>query len=220
MRVLAIDTTTPRGSLALVEGDRVCGEVRVTGEAAHSARLLPAVEFLLDSLQLSASDLEAYAVATGPGSFTGIRIGISTVQGLALGSGRPCLGISALDVLAARIRGAAPCLVVMMDAFRGEVYAGLYDRAAAPRGPSLVAKPEALLEQVPEEAAFVGEGANRYRSLVLARRPRAVFPERSLFLAGTLGLLAAPRLAAREGIGPQDLRPVYLREPDIRKPTR
>lgn len=219
MRVLAVDTTTERGSVALTESGSVRGEVRLLSPDGHSRRLLPAVEFLLGSLGLAPGDIEGYAVTTGPGSFTGLRVGLSTIQGLALGSSRPCLGMSALDVLAARIAGTAPTTVAVMDAHRGEVYGGIYDGEGRPAGPATVERPEALLVRVPDGAAFVGDGAQRYRGLILSLRPRSLFPSRGLFLAGTLGLLADPRLQRGEGVTPAALRALYLREPDIRRPA-
>lgn len=218
MRVLGLDTTTSRGSVALLDGNELLGEVRLAAPDSHSGRVLPAVDFLLRGLGLEPVDLDAFAVAIGPGSFTGLRVGIGTVQGLALGSGRPCLGIPALDALAARIRGGAPCLVAMMDAYRGEVFAARYDGEARRQGPMLAEAPQVFLERVPELAAFIGDGAERYRAEILHRLPKASFPARSLYLAGTLARLAAPRLAAGEGIPPASLQPLYLREADLRKP--
>lgn len=217
MRVLAVDTTTERGSVALTEDDSVRGEVRLASSEGHSRHLLPAVDFLLQSLGLRASDVDGFAVTTGPGSFTGLRVGLSTVQGLALGAGKPCLGASALDVLAVRNAGAAPSIVALVDAYRGEVYGASYDGEGRMLGRASVERPEALVARAPEVAAFVGDGAQRHRELILSLRPRALFPARSLFLAGTLGRLAAPRLARGEGVPPAELRPLYLREPDIRR---
>src|SRR6185503_35254 len=141
MKVLAVDTATERESVALVADGVVLGEVRLRRVDTHSRRLLPAVEFLLSGLGLAPGDVEGYAVTSGPGSFTGLRVGLSTVQGLALASHRPCLGVSSLDVLAARIRGSAPVLVPWVDAYRGEVYGGLYDGAGRPLGPPSAALP-------------------------------------------------------------------------------
>jgi tRNA threonylcarbamoyladenosine biosynthesis protein TsaB len=219
MRVLAVDTTTACGSVAVVAGGEVLGEVRLTAEGGHSRHLVPAVDFLLRSLALAPGDIEGYAVTVGPGSFTGLRVGISTVQGLALASRRRCLGLSALDVLAARIRGAAPVLAAMMNAYRSEVFAATYDAEARPCGGAVAAAPERFVEQLPARAAFIGEGAELYRSRILGLRPDAVFPDRSRFLAGTLGRMVEPRLAAGEGTGPGELRPLYLREAEIRKPA-
>lgn len=220
MRVLAVDTTTPRGSVALVEGTETRGEVRLTAADSHSRWLVPAIDFLLGELGLAVSDLHAYAVATGPGSFTGLRVGISTVQGLALASGRPCLGLSALDALAALVRDGAETLVAMMDAYRGEVYAALYDRSARLRSERRVGPPEAFLDEVHGSAAFVGCGAERYGAEIRTRLPQALFPPCEPFLAAALGRLAEPLLVAGEGRGPEALRPLYLREADIRKTAR
>lgn len=219
MRVLAVDTTTERGSVAVTEDDCIRGEVRLASSEGHSRRLLPAVDFLLHSLGLRPADVEAFAVTTGPGSFTGLRVGLSTVQGLALGADRPCLGMSALDVLAARIAGTAPASVALMDAYRGEVYGAVYDGEGRSVGRASVERPEVLIARTPAVAAFVGDGAQRHRELIVSLRPGALFPPRSLFLAGTLGRLAAPRLARGEGVKPAELRPLYLREPDIRRPA-
>jgi tRNA threonylcarbamoyladenosine biosynthesis protein TsaB len=218
VRVLAVDTTTERGSVAVTQDDSVSGEVRIASPDGHSRRLLPVIDFLLGALDLKPGDVDAFAVVTGPGSFTGLRVGLSTVQGLALGSGRPCLGVSALDVLAARIAGASAVSVAVMNAGRGEVYGALYDDEGRAVGAATVEAPERLVDRTPEVAAFVGEGAERHRELILSLRPRAFFPARSLFLAGTLGRLAARRIKRGEGIAPADLRPLYLREPDIRRP--
>jgi tRNA threonylcarbamoyladenosine biosynthesis protein TsaB len=217
VKVLAVDTTTTRASLALLDGDEILAELRIRSDQGHSSRLFPAIEVLLRQVGLAASDLEGFAVTTGPGSFTGLRVGISSVQGLALGSGRPCLGLSALDVLAARIRGTAGTLVAMIDAYRAEVFACLYDRQARPLGPAVLSPPSAVLEGAPPGAAFIGDGVGRYRAEIDAVEG-ALIPDRSLFLAGTLGRMAAPRLVAGEGHPPEDLRPLYLREADVRKP--
>jgi tRNA threonylcarbamoyladenosine biosynthesis protein TsaB len=217
VRILAVDTTTDRESVAVAEEGVVRGEVRVVVADDHSRRLLPAVSCLLQSLGLRPRDLEGFAVTTGPGSFTGLRVGISTVQGLALAAGAPCLGVSALDVLAERARGSARLLVPLVDAYRGQVFGAVYDAEARRLTDPVAEPPEAFLARVGGPAAFLGAGAERYRDVVARARPDAVFPACSLFLAGTLARLAAPRLAAGEGGPPDRLRPQYLRDADIRK---
>lgn len=219
MLILSVDTTTERESVAVVEGGAVRGEVRLRSADIHSRRLLPAVACLLETVGVAPVAVAGYAVTCGPGSFTGLRVGISTVQGLALASGKPSLGLSALDVLAARIEGEAPVLAVMMDAHRGEVFGGVYDARARPLAPAGSEPPESFLARLPTgPVAFIGEGVIRYRDLVAASRPDAVFPSRSLFIAGTLGLMAEPRLEAGEGGPPEALRPMYLRDAHIRNP--
>ena len=217
MRVLAVDTTTARESVALADGGRVRGEVRLDPVDSHSTRLMPAIAFLLQSLGLGPADVEGYAVAAGPGSFTGLRVGIGTVQGLALAADRPCAPISALDALAARAAGSAEWIVAVMEAHRGEVFGGFYDAEGRPRGEPLAAPLGTLLEQVPDGAAFIGDALERHRPAIAAARPGAVFPRRSLFLAGTVALMGEAVLAAGRGRPASELRPLYLREADIRK---
>ena len=214
MRVLAVDTTTARGSVAVVEDGVVVGEVRLRSDASHSRRLLPAIAFLLEALGLEADGIGGYVVANGPGSFTGLRIGLSTVQGLAIGHPAPCLGICALDALAARMQGEAERLVALMDAYRGEVYAGVYDRRARHLEGPLVVPLERVLEGLSGEVAFLGDAVAGYRDRIVDAMPEARFPDRDLFLAGTLGRLAEPRLAAGEGVAASLLRPLYVREAD------
>jgi tRNA threonylcarbamoyladenosine biosynthesis protein TsaB len=217
--ILAVDTTSERQSVAVVDGGVVRAELRLHAADSHSRRLLPSVAFLLDSLGLAPEAIEGYAVCAGPGAFTGLRVGISTVQGLALASGKPCLGLSALDVLARQIEGAAPVLAVMLEAYRGEVYGALYDAEARPLSTGAALPPGEFLARVPAgPVALAGEAALRHRELVSARCPEARFPACSLFLAGTLGQMAEPRLAAGEGVRPEALRPLYLRETQIGSP--
>lgn len=214
-----MDTTTDRGSVAVVEGGAVRGEVRLLAGMGHSRRLMPAVDFLLRGLELTPADLEGFAVTAGPGSFTGLRVGLASVQGMALAGGRPCVALSTLEVLAARIAGAAPALVAVMDAHRGEVYAAVYDAQARPMGEPVTAAPGAAFASLPEGAAFIGNGAERYRPAIEAAVRGAVFPDRSPFLAGTLGRLAEPMLAAGRGVPPSELRPLYLRGTGAAQPA-
>jgi tRNA threonylcarbamoyladenosine biosynthesis protein TsaB len=218
MRVVAVDTSSERASVALVEGSLVRGEVRLKTDLP-SVVVLPAIGFVLQSLGLAAPDVEGYAVTVGPGSFTGVRVGLSTVQGLALGSGRPCIGISTLDVLAKGIAGEGDSLVAMVDAFRDEVFARLYDREARPLAPPTRGRPDAILAQVPAGSILTGDGARRHEGLILGARPDARIVGAPWYLASLLGAMAEPLLAAGHGVAASDLRPLYLRDADIR-PSR
>jgi len=218
--IAAVDTTTARGSVALWRGGDVVAELRLDTEASHSEHLLPGLESLLDALGVGPGEVDAFAVTTGPGSFTGLRVGLATVQGLALARGRPCLGVGALDVLAARIQGAADRLVAVMDAFRGELYYRVYDGEARALAEPGLAAPEVLAGSLPEGLALVGDGVLAQGEALRQLLPAAAFPARSLFLAGTLARLAAPALQRGEGVPAAELRPLYIRPPTIRKATR
>ena len=179
---------------------------------------MPSIAFLLQGLGLAPRDVDGYAVAAGPGSFTGLRVGIGTVQGLALAADRPCAAISALDALAAQAAGSSDCIVAVMEAHRGEVFARVFDGAGRPTGEPQALPLAALLEQVQDGAAFIGDAVERYREDIRTARPGAVFPSRSLFLAAMVARLGEAALRAGRGIAPSELRPLYLREASLWKP--
>lgn len=218
MLLLAADTTTTNGSVALAQGDLVIGELRLPAGENHSSTLLPAIESVLRSNGRGPCDVEVWAVAVGPGAFTGLRVGISTIQGLALASSRPCVGVSALHALAAGVVGQAPHLVALMDAFRNEVYAQVFDAAANPLAAPVVGRLQALLVNLPPEAGFVGDALPEWRAEIARQLPRSVFPERSPFLAPEVARLALREAAAGRLLDADGLRPLYLRAPDVRPP--
>lgn len=215
MRVLAVDTTTERESVALAVDGEVTGEVRLRARGGHSRRLMPAISFLLGAAGLSPREVDGFAVTIGPGSFTGLRVGISCIQGLALASGRPCLGVDTLEVLARAAGRGAGVVAATVDAYRGQVYAALHDASGARLDAPRAESPEALASRAPENVAFIGDGADKHRDVLAALRPRAVFLPGDRYLAATLARMAAPRLQAGEGVPAAALRALYLREADI-----
>jgi tRNA threonylcarbamoyladenosine biosynthesis protein TsaB len=217
VRVLAVDTTSKHGSLAVVDDAGILAETRVVTDAGHSRWLLPAVDAVLRGLGIGAAELDLFAVTSGPGSFTGLRVGIGTVQGLALASRRPCLGVSTLDVVAHGVAGSSGPIVVVQDAFRGEVFWAIYDGAGRLCGERSVGPVEAALASAPAGSAFVGDAALASRDAIRAAVAGASFPQTSRFLAATLGPLALGR--AQEAGPPAALQPVYLRGAAIR-PSR
>lgn len=218
MRVLAVDTTTRWGSLAVAGPEGVLAEARVATDGGHSRWLLSAAEALLGGLGIAAGDLDAFAVTTGPGSFTGLRVGLGSVQGLAVASGRPCVGLSTLDVLALSAAGSSGTIVALVDAFRGEVYSGVYDSVGALRGERRVGRLGTVLDGLPRGTAFVGEAALAESTVIREAVPGAIFPECGRFLAATLALAARRLASAGRTVSPADLRPLYLRDAGIRKP--
>ncbi len=219
MLLLAADTTTENGSVALADEGEVVGEVRLGRQQGHSASLLPALEFLLRSMGLAPGQVDVWAIAVGPGSFTGLRVGLSTIQGLALASAKPCVGVSALQANAAGVAGVAPHVVALMDALRQEVYGQVFDAEARPVGEPAVGRPEALLEEIPAGAAFVGDAVAACRTLIESRCPGASFPGRSPFLAADVARLACREAASGRTLPPDALRPLYLRLAAVRGPA-
>jgi len=216
--VLAVDTTSASGSVAVGDAGRVQGELRLASPTAHSARLLPAVEFLLASLALAPHNLDGYAVVVGPGSFTGLRVGISAMQGLAMATGRQIAAVSALDALAAAGANDRDDVGAWMDAQRGEVFATLYD----PSGTRVAIEPSAMRPGATLDAwraalhgrkvRFVGDGAVRYAELIrerLGAKVDIVAPPPLAPIVGRLAL-ASPERA----VSPHAVVPIYIRRPD------
>jgi tRNA threonylcarbamoyladenosine biosynthesis protein TsaB len=223
MKVLAIDTTTPAGSLALVEGGRVVAGLGRARRLDHSERVLDSIDYLFSSLRFQRSDLAAVAVTRGPGSFTGVRVGLASAGGLARGLGIPALGLSSLEALALSAPPGPPgrWIATWVSAGRGEVYAAAYQRGG-PAGflreclpPSLVA-PERWLAALPAcPVGFVGDGAVLHADLLGDRRgPDCLLGGAPWFLAPSLGLWAQGELAAGSRTAPGALEPLYLRPSD------
>lgn len=216
MNILSIDTTTPWGSVAVLRDGAVVAEQRLYEEKGHSRGLFVAVDFLTRAAGIAVADVDAFVAAVGPGSFTGVRVGVSAVQGLALAAARPCLGLSTLLGLAAKMCGSAAVLVPLIDGYRDQVYGAAYDAELRPLIDPVAAPLGDLLARLSGPAAFLGSGAAQHRDAIAQAYPGAVFPSCSSFIAGILGRLAYPRFLAGEGGPAASLSPLYLRAPDIR----
>lgn len=218
MLILAVDTTTPSGSVALAEDGALLGEASLESAATHSARLLRSVDFLLGAHGRDIRDVGAFAVAAGPGSFTGIRIGVGAVKSLAFASGRPVAAVSTLAALAAKLEGGPEALVCpLLDAKKGEIYAALFE--AGPGGlaeivPQGAYTPEGFLARLPagRTVAFIGGGLDACRGAVSERLGGAArFPARSRFVAAEVARLGAALLAAGRAVDAASLEPIYYR---------
>ncbi len=212
MLILGVDTSSRRGSVALIEGPRRLGCRPVDGEQDHSRALLPCIEALLGAAGRQVAELGALAVAVGPGSFTGLRVGLATAQGLALALERPCLGVDVLQAWARHER--ARPLVVLLDAFRGEVLGAIYANGGR-LGPPLLAGPEAFAARLPAGAVLAGGGAEAHAALLLRQQPSAALSARPPELAASVAELGLEALAEGRSGEPEGLRPVYLRAPAV-----
>ena len=228
--ILALDTTTRAGSVAVLNDDAVMSQVLGNGSVTHGERLPPEIERAVDSAGLTIRDVELLAVASGPGAFTGLRIGLAAFQGLAMVLKVPVIGVSSLDALAfatwPQIYDPRPAtLWAWMDAQRGEVFASRYRARGegtddwSPGEPPVVDEPSRLLASIgsrqSEGIAFVGDGAVKYRPAIddWSRGTWQVI-DPPVVLAPAIGAIGR-RLAARGLAGPPHaLQPLYVRRPD------
>lgn len=215
--------------MALLEDETLLGEVNVESAATHSARLFRSIDFLTGALGRDIRAVDGYAVAAGPGSFTGIRIGLGAVKSLAFASGRPVAPVSTLRALAEKLAvdGAGGGLVCpLLDAKKGEIYAGLFE-----------AREGGLVEVLPQGAydpgeffarlpagrviAFAGSGLAAYGEALRQRAgERARYPRRSPFIAAEVGRLGARLLRECKGVDAASLEPLYFRRSQAEETCR
>ena len=227
MLILAVDTTTPSGSVALLEGGALLGEVDVESAATHSARLLKSVDFLLAAHGRDVREVDAFAVAAGPGSFTGIRIGVAAVKSLAFASGRPVAPVSTLAALAGKLlAGGARLACPILDARKEEIYAGLFK--AGPAGPVEIVPQgaydtDAFFARLPARRviAYAGGGLAICRDRLPSRlRAGARFPDRTPFVAAEVARLGAAMVREGRGVDAAALAPIYFRRSQAEEKCR
>ena len=222
MLVLALDTTTRIGSVALARDGRVIEEWASDPLQQPAERLPLDLVALVGRHSVELKDIDVFAVAIGPGSFTGLRIGIATMQGLAFAHQKPLIGVSGFDALAhVATTDGASAVATWVDAWRGEIYAAFYQRGRETLPPTVDTPRAALAAIEPfiegaDATVLVGDGAAVYRETideVLGSRGRVATPPTPL-LAGAIALLATRSAEDGNRPLPHAIRPLYVRRPD------
>jgi tRNA threonylcarbamoyladenosine biosynthesis protein TsaB len=222
MRILGIDTSTSCGSLGIIDDDEVVAEYALLRNETHSSRLVPAIQTLLKEARLGLDEIDGMAVSLGPGSFTGLRVGLSTIKGLALAAEKPVAGVPTLDALASNLPFTPYVICPIVDARKGEVYTALYKDGE--RGqieqltPYQVLSPLELLEKIPlQETIFLGDGVEVYRELIEERLgEKALFaPPHLRFLRGSsVAEIGLQRFKKGKKDDISSLVPIYVRPSD------
>jgi len=212
---LAVDTSSERGSVCVTDGTEVLGEIRLASSVQYSERLFRSIEFLFRHLPLQLSDIDVFAAAQGPGSFTGLRVGLAAMEAFVAAHHKRGVGVSTLEALAWKTGFRDVLIAPTVDARRGDVYGALYrrsidsadsERLIEDRSP-VVLKPAQWLASLPRvPLIFCGDGAYRYRSLIV-EHPEWKIHSMDLYLASTIA-----ELAATPNSGP--LAPLYVRKTD------
>jgi len=223
---LGVDTSTPSGSIALVERDRLIAELNLDTQGHHQGRLLRSLDLLLDLAGADFSQVGLLAVALGPGSFTALRVGIATVKGLAVARGIPAHGFSTLLALGWRFRQARLPVAAMVEAGRGEVYGSVTRWQAdepMPVAPERGESPERFIGSLPPEPLiFTGGGVRTHRNLADRLRGDTAdcFDSGPFFLGTALAGMALRRQEQGAPWSLANLRPNYIRPPDAELPRR
>lgn len=218
-RVLAFDTSSRRGSVALLEGTDLHAELKLKHLQNHSANLLRSIDYLLECLGWTLQDLNLVAVGTGPGSFTGIRIGIATALGLAQTLAIPFAGISGMEALAHKATFLDSCVGVVLNAQREQVYYAEYrihgGRMRETRKPSLMFLSDLKKEVRNRHVYVIGEPSLCLKSM--SRGSKAGWPrpmESDLFLAADIGRRALSVKRRWKSGDYIQCEPLYIRPPD------
>ena len=223
--ILALDTATPVGSVALCTAEGIVVSRYFDVGLQHSQRLFGEVEAALEAADMDVGGVRAVAVAIGPGSFTGLRIGLSAAKGLCLAALKDLVTVSTLEALAARLPFARLPVCTVLDARKREVYAALYDTAAgvpvALAPPRAIAPAQLARERANAATIYTGDGATTYREL-LAGNSTAQFAPLPCARpdAGTIGWLALSKLEKGQTADLDSVEPEYLRPPDARPLAR
>ncbi len=225
MITLALDSTAKTCAAALLDDDDVIGEVTLNSGYTHSETLLPSVEFLLRASRLTVNDVDIFACAVGPGSFTGVRIGAATVKGLAFGRGNCCAAVDTLEALAGNISaiGVDAYAVPVMDARRGQVYTALFDvsgGAVTRLTDDFAMSADELCELLSQRAAgkkiyFVGDGYDVVHDVIAERLCGVADTPISLRSHSAVSVAAAARRGILKGtlvpVDAETISPTYLR---------
>ncbi len=221
IKILAVDSSSITGSVALCQGEALVAESLLNVRSTHSEKLLKQVDLLLGEAGWKLEDLDLLAVVTGPGSFTGLRIGVATIKGLAQVLNKPVVPVSSLQAIAMNLPLSPVPICAFLDARKKEVYSQLFEwhsvgGSVAINEPSVLS-PERLLKELSGEVALVGDGVLLYRHLIediLA--DRAVLPVAIAhqLRAVNVSWLALQTWLAGSRRNAADLLPTYLRPSD------
>lgn len=219
--ILALDTTTRGGSVAVADGDRLLALLPGDESRTHGERLPGELARALDQAGVSRHRLDLLAVATGPGAFTGLRIGLSAIQGLAMTLNKPVIGVSALEALAEQVdAGDGELVLPWMDAQRGDVFATLIDKSSgATIEMPTAASPQVLLDAwrarlAGRHAIFIGDAASRDAGLIMQHADGRWETRPPAPLAPQIARLGLRRAVNGEAGSPHTLEPIYVRRPD------
>lgn len=218
MRILGVDSSTKYAGVSVIEDGKVLAQSTLQFKASHSEKLLPEIVHILDIMKIPLESIDYYAVTVGPGSFTGLRVAVSTVKGLAFVTGKRVIPVSTLEVLARSLSFVPYQICPILDARKKEVFTALFrwngGRFERLREDSVL-KSEELVGLIDEKTLFIGDGLDIYREfLAQVLGDRAIFAENhhNIPMPSVLALIAEERAIRGESISAKELEPKYLRK--------
>ena len=222
MNVLAIDTSGPVCGVCILSDGAVRYEAAAMNKLTHSTNLMPMVDTALAASGLALKDMDRIAVVTGPGSFTGVRIGVSTAKALAHGAGKPCVAVDALEAMAAGIAGFDGVICPIQDARAGQVYGAAFSAGMPPERlmgdiPLKLEEYVAAIQAFGDHFLFLGDGMPVHRAKL-----QAMLGDAAVFAAPQHAFLRPAAVAALGAVATEEadyytLMPMYLRAPSAER---
>jgi tRNA threonylcarbamoyladenosine biosynthesis protein TsaB len=220
MKILGVDTSTISCSVAIVDETSLLSEFTIYREETHSKHLMDMIKAVMRMASLNFSDLDGFAVTRGPGSFTGLRIGISTIKGLAVASEKPVVGISSLETLAFQVSYSSNLICPILDARKGEVYFSRYrflNGHLQKQTKERVATPDKAVDDLNESCLFLGNGAVLYKEMILEKMGEfASFAPmiQNTIRASTIAYLSMTKFENNDTDENEKILPYYIRKSD------
>jgi len=218
MKILAVDTATKSCSVAIVDKESLLAELNISGKETHSKHLMEMINTAIGLSGITLSDLDGFAVTRGPGSFTGLRIGISIIKGLALAGSKPVIGVSSLDALARQNLFSPYLICPFLDARRGEVYFSRYrvDRGILKKEIDEDVLPPAMAVcDINEPSIFVGDGALIYKKIItdiMGDKAYFASPCQNIIRASTIACISMDRFEKNDTDDIGMFVPRYIRK--------
>jgi len=219
MRILSLDTATEVATCAILEDNNLLGETILNYKKQHSVILMPMIDSLLKNLNLSIKDIDGFVVSKGPGSFTGLRIGMATIKGLSQGAKKPFVSVSTLDALAYNMCYTSGIICPVLDALRGNVYTALYTFEGSKLkmiSDYMVVSVEeliSLLEKHNQPVCFIGDGIQKNKDILIGiDKVSFAPPHLNTVRASSLGELGLQLLSEGVEESLHNSGPVYLRK--------
>lgn len=244
MIVLAVDSSSKVATVALMKDDKLLGEIILNDRKEHSVILMTIIQNLLSTNNINIDDIDGYVVSKGPGSFTGLRIGMATIKGLSFGSNKPYVSVSSLDALALSVANFDGIICPIMDALRNSVYTSLYkgqptsniSHCSESDNMNIKSDSSNSLEKIldysaldidelidvikskKEKVIFIGDGVDKYKDYLIKNCPNCYFPPNHLNLvrASSLGEIGSVLLKNGNFDDPNS-SPFYLKKPQAER---
>lgn len=220
MKILSLDSATECATVAILNDDRLLGEIIINYKKQHSVIMMPMIDNLLKNCGLSINDIDGFALSNGPGSFTGLRIGMSTIKGLVQSTNKPFVAISSLDGLANNLAGFNGIICPIIDALRGNVYTNFYKfnngKLITLEEDQLLSMEEVINKCISfnEPIIFVGDGTNKFKdSIISSFGESAIAPcHLNITRASSIGEIALKKMSNGTHDNVFSCAPVYLRK--------